>query len=305
MDTRLRRSTFVQFGAVGITPTVTVSLQRRTDGPGPRGGVHSRTDRRRPVGAPRSGSAGQAICRLLEEDPELGQGLAAPVRERALQECRARVVCLGRVRCGRALPAPGPGGIGLLVLDGLLVRLARMGGRASAELIGEGDLICAPSRPELAEADASDWRVLAPARVAVLDAAAAHRLARYPPLTERLVARALERVLRLSVNMAIVHHARIEVRLELLLRHLAARFGRVRPDGVHVPLPLTHSVLADLVAAQRPSVTSALRRLAEQGRVHSTPAGWLLVVEPRELDAGAVPVAEDEARGPMPPLLLS
>jgi hypothetical protein len=59
-------------------------------------------------------------------------------------------------------------------------------------------------------------------------------------------------------------------------RRLADRWGRVRPDGVAVELRLSHSVLADLVAAQRPSVTASLGTLAEQGHLRPLPGGWLL-----------------------------
>ena len=76
--------------------------------------------------------------------------------------------------------------------------------------------------------------------------------------------RALERSRSLAINMAIIHQARVNVRLLMLLWHLADRWGRVRSEGVALPLHLTHSVLADLVAARRPTVTSALSELARQ-----------------------------------------
>jgi CRP-like cAMP-binding protein len=47
---------------------------------------------------------------------------------------------------------------------------------------------------------------------------------------------------------------------------------------------LTHTVLADLVAARRPTVTSALGELTRRGLVRSVDEGWLLSGEPpREL----------------------
>jgi CRP/FNR family cyclic AMP-dependent transcriptional regulator len=248
----------------------------------------ARCDGARSLGGPR---AAYAVCRLLEEDPTLGECLGGERRERAAVECRARVVRLGRGRWDGRAPDPGPGGIGLLVLEGLLIRRVQVDGRASGELLGEGDLLCCPCRGELPGVDAAaDWRVLVPVTLAVLDAAAAYRTARYPELTAELVGRALERTRRLAVNMAIVHHARIEARLELLFSQLAARWGRVRCEGVHLPLRLTHSLLADLVAAQRPSVTSALGRLAEQQRVRALSDGWLLAAPVAGVDGGAAGV---------------
>ncbi len=129
-------------------------------------------------------------------------------------------------------------------------------------------------------AGTTGWRVLAPTGVAVLDALVAQRFARYPELTGQLVARALERSPNLAVNMAIVHQPRVDVRLHMLFWHLADRWGRVRSDGTLVPLRLTHQVLADLVAARRPTVSSALSELAQRGLLRPVDDGWLLSGEP-------------------------
>jgi hypothetical protein len=75
------------------------------------------------------------------------------------------------------------------------------------------------------------WRVLQPVRVAVLDREAARRLARYPELTGRLVAREVERSRTLAINMAIVGHARVDVRIHMLLWHFADRWGAA-PRGL-------------------------------------------------------------------------
>src|ERR1700742_5399311 len=114
-------------------------------------------------------------------------------------------------------------------------------------------------------------------RLAVLDEPAARCMATYPQLTGALVARAVERSRSLAVNMAIIHQARVNIRLLMLLWHLADRWGRVRSEGVVVPLHLTHSVLADLVAARRPTVTSALTELTRRGLVEPKTRGWLLL----------------------------
>ncbi|HUB36455.1 MAG TPA: hypothetical protein VL972_06490, partial [Solirubrobacteraceae bacterium] len=191
------------------------------------------------------------VCRVLEEDPELAEAIPADRRERAVRECRARTVLLPAGRW-RASPNGQPGeGIGLLVLEGLLLRRVGVDGRFGAELLGGGDLL----RPWQAEGEpptlqvTTGWQVIEPARMAVLDEAFALRLSRYPRLSGRLVGRALERSRNLAVNMAIVHQARVDVRLHMLFWHLAARWGRVRSDCVSLPLRLTHNVLADLAAA--------------------------------------------------------
>jgi CRP/FNR family cyclic AMP-dependent transcriptional regulator len=127
---------------------------------------------------------------------------------------------------------------------------------------------------------ASSWLIHEPSRLAVLDERFARLLGRYPKLASRLLGRALRRSRHLAVNMAIVHQARVDARLHMLLWHLAGRFGRVRGDGVILPLRLTHAMLAELVAARRPTVTSALAALAREGRVRLLDNAWLLSGEP-------------------------
>ena len=224
------------------------------------------------------------LCRLLEEDDELAEGLQEPVRERATLECICRAITV-RPGSWDGMPVADTGkGIGLLVLEGLLVRRVGVDARFGAELLGEGDLL----RPPQADAEAAaamiavatGWRVLVPTRMAVLDEAFAMRLGRYPQLIGLLVERALRRSRDLALNMAIIHQARVEIRLHMLLWHLAARWGRVGPEGIMLPLHLTHEVLADLVAARRPTVTSALSGLSKRGLVRSIERGWLLTGDP-------------------------
>src|SRR6201999_2118055 len=97
-----------------------------------------------------------------------------------------------------------------------------------------------------------------------LDERFVRQLARFPQVAGRLFGRSVLRSRQLAGNMAIVHQARVDVRLHMLLWHLAGRWGRVRSDGVLVPLRLTHAILADLVAARRPTVTSALTELGRE-----------------------------------------
>ena len=84
----------------------------------------------------------------------------------------------------------------------------------------------------------------------------------------------------LDVPIGTVHHPRVDMRLHMLFWHLADRWGRVRAHGTIVPLRLSHSVLADLVAARRPTVSSALSDLAERELVRPLDEGWLLSGEP-------------------------
>jgi CRP/FNR family transcriptional regulator, cyclic AMP receptor protein len=223
-----------------------------------------------------------ALCYVLREDPELAEAIPAPRRQRAIDTCTAEERHVPPGVRPRPTAPPPPDGIGLLVLEGLLIRAVGIEGRFGAELLGEGDLL----RPWQANGESAvlplqtRWTVLEPTRLAVLDDEFVMRLADFPELAPAFVARAMQRTRNLAVNMAIVHQARVDVRLQMLLWHLAGRWGRVRTDSTLLPLRLTHTVLADLVAARRPTVTSALSDLARRGVVRSSGDHWLLYGEP-------------------------
>jgi CRP/FNR family transcriptional regulator, cyclic AMP receptor protein len=168
-------------------------------------------------------------------------------------------------------------GFGLLVLGGVLVRRVGFGGRFGAELLADGDLL----RPWEFDGDESigfetTWRVLANARLAVLDTVWTERMARYTRVGPALAGRALARSRRLAVMMAIAQQPRLDERLWMLFWELADRHGRVHPDGIHLDLPLTHEVLSHLVAARRPSVSGAMTKLARDGRLLRNGDGWVL-----------------------------
>lgn len=226
-----------------------------------------------------------ARCHVLREDPELADAIPPGRREQAIDECTAPELWL----------QPGPwrsqgslgfrGGIGVLVLGGLMIRRVGIDGRYGAELIGEGDLL-RPNQENISPLLplTTTWSIVLPTRVAALDSGFEQRIAKYPELARCLVARAIQRSRNLTVNMAIVHQARVDVRLHMLLWHLAARWGRVRSDGTVLKLRLTHAVLADLVAARRPTVTTALSELTKRGLVRTDGETWVLSGEtPGEL----------------------
>ena len=180
-------------------------------------------------------STRSGVCRVLDEDRGLAEAVPIEHREQAIAECIAKTVSIPEgLWSGVHTPTPSDG-IGLLVLDGLLIRRVGIDQGFGAELLGEGDLLRpwqgADEPPTLPQT--TGWRVLQSTRMAVLDEAFARRLARYPQLTGRLVGRALSRSRNLAVNMAIVHQPRVETRLHMLFWHLAGRWGRVRNDGSH------------------------------------------------------------------------
>ncbi len=244
---------------------------------------------------------------LLREDPDLGARIPPAELPWAVQRCVVRAINLPQGSWDGDYPGVSPAGIGLLVLAGLLIRRVGVDGRFGAELLGEGDLL----RPWQGEdldsglSQVTGWKVLSPCRLAVLDELAATRIAHYPSLIGAIAGRALDRARRLALTAAIIHHPRIELRLHMLFWHLADRWGHVRRDGVILPLTLSHSVLADLIAAQRPSVTGALGKLSERGLVRSGPDGWLLrdappgeLLELQKVDVPAPDAGGSSAQSP-------
>jgi len=218
---------------------------------------------------------------VLEEDIELAEVVPGAQHDAARQASLARLMLVGSGRWDARTESDGArDGFGLLVLGGVLVRRCGFDGRFGAELLAAGDLL----RPW--DFDGGDplrfdttWRVVADARLAVLDGEWTERMARYPGVGPALAGRALMRSRRLAALMAIAQHPRLDVRLWMLFWELADRHGRVCPDGVHVDLPLTHEVLSHLTAARRPSVSGALTRLASEGRLRREGRGWVLTGE--------------------------
>jgi CRP-like cAMP-binding protein len=123
-----------------------------------------------------------------------------------------------------------------------------------------------------------------------------------------VIGRATRRSRWLALQLAVAELRRVDDRLMLFFWHMADRWGRVRPDGVLVPLPVTHDVLAQLIGVQRPTVTSAIRRLSDAGLIRRQPdKAWLLRPKPppspvrdRSNGTSAVTYAAAHAPGPDP-----
>ena len=146
----------------------------------------------------------------------------------------------------------------MLVLDGVIAVNVQVGDRVAAELLGSGDIVEACEEGDDLLACATEWRGLVPTRFAVLDDGFVQRVRPWPQIMQALLNRVERRARNLNVQRAIASQPRLEVRLALLLWHLAARWGRVEPGGIRLPLPLTHLLLGRLVGAERPSVSHAL-----------------------------------------------
>ena len=223
------------------------------------------------------GSSVRAVS-IFEEAPELLRGLG-PRAVAELAHLRVPLMVVERGSWAPPTPREGPGRhFGLLVLDGLVLRRVTLDRRTGAELLGNGDLlqpwVLQPPYDTLAAEPG--WEVLERARLAVLDGRFAERVAPRPEVAAALVGRAIERARMLAFQHVASHIPGLEGRLLALFWALADRWGRVTPEGVSIPIQLTHATLAELVGASRPSVSTALAQLGRQDVLQRQTGGWLL-----------------------------
>jgi CRP-like cAMP-binding protein len=228
---------------------------------------------------------------LLDLDPSLAAALPEEQREAARTRLIAATQRLGE---GAWLPPRGPapaGHLGFMLVDGMLARELEVGSGRSLELLLPGDLL-RPGQEDGSSFSSASWRVLRAAELAELDPPLAAHLGRFPPLVEALLVRAMQRSRSLAAYAAIASVRGLDERLLTLFWLFAERHGSFTADGVVLPLPLTHRLLAELVGARRPSVSVALGRLAREGRAVRIEAGWLLERElPTELAGDPAAVA--------------
>jgi CRP/FNR family cyclic AMP-dependent transcriptional regulator len=215
---------------------------------------------------------------LLDLDDDLAQEIEVRMRFSARQHATARILRADSGACELDSWFETVGdGPGLLLLDGVMAFETRVADRVVTELVGGGDLLQppVPGTDDLVER-CTTWRVLDPARLALLDSDFAERIRSWPQLSRALCRRTERRMSDLAALRAICGQPKLEVRLVLLLWHLAGRWGRVEPSGLRLCLPLTHRLLGQLVAAERPSISHALARLSHAGIVTGSAGDWHL-----------------------------
>src|SRR3954469_5692480 len=129
---------------------------------------------------------------LLDADASLASAIAPATLAAALPACVAPVFGLDPGPWQPPRDLVGPGGLGLLVLEGFLVRQVDVVGRPATELLGAGDLL-RPWQPGPAAPVSAGARgqVLEPCRVALLDERVCAVIGRWPDLVAALVGRAL------------------------------------------------------------------------------------------------------------------
>ena len=215
--------------------------------------------------------------RLFAVDPALHR-VASESARRAFDGATVPVVRLG----------PGPfepteladrTALGLIVAEGLLARRVEVPGGCAVELVAPRQMLqpWASEAPSFAEVD---WSVVDAAELYTIGSHLGRALAAHDELLGELVSRGIRRAHVLSVNAAIESVVGVENRVLLALWQLAETCGTVTAEGVVMPLHLTHELVATLVGSRRPSVTSALAALVDQGEIaRHGDGGWLLTGE--------------------------
>jgi CRP-like cAMP-binding protein len=221
---------------------------------------------------------------LLDADPDLGRSVQAhewAAARRALA-CTPVELPAGKWNALDAGPV-GEHVIGVLAVEGVLVRQTTLRDKHLLELLGPGDIFQPPHAPHGALAPA-ETTIAALGRSVVIPLGAwfARAAGRWPGLLEEVQRREEAQRERLAIRALIAHLPRADERLLLVLTQLAEQWGCRTPAGITVPFTLTHELLGHLAAARRPTVTLALKELESAGCVQRNPDGTWLVTPPGE-----------------------
>jgi CRP-like cAMP-binding protein len=226
--------------------------------------------------APSSDPAAGRVA-LLRLDPGLRAAVPAdelPAAERlVIAPCRA-------LESGTwAMPTieAGDAAFAALLVEGLVTHETTIAGRRTADLLGPGDVFHPWRSFDAVVPGTSRWASSTTALVAMLDARFLAAARRWPQLYRVIHDRMADQLDRATARAAIMGLPRVEQRVLGLLWQLADRWGKVHPEGVVLDLALTHELIGQLVGAQRPTVSLAMRVLADEGLLRRTPEGaWLL-----------------------------
>jgi hypothetical protein len=222
------------------------------------------------------------VVRVFDAEPDLLTGLSA--REVDLLRRRATAPKLWVEEGPWTPPAADSSesrSFGLLVVEGFMLRSVELDGRQCPELVGPGDVLRPWDEPAGSVANGASWTALERASLAVLDQRITAIACRWPSIMAQLLSRTVQRSRSLALHLAIAHVRHAELRVHMLFWHLADRWGRMTPSGVHLPLRLRHELVAQLACMRRPTASSAVSRLARSGELAREPDGtWLLTGTP-------------------------
>lgn len=214
-------------------------------------------------------AAGVALVDVL---PDL-EDLPEDRLDRARRAVRAPSLAVRRGLWDAASDASEHATRGFVIVSGALLRRVVAGHREGAELLGAGDLI----QPATESSGDVSWRAVTDVVVAALNPRTLEDAGAVPEILGALLQSAATRTNAVARQLVLAQWSSADDRLLATFRTLSDRWGVVTPEGVALPSFLTHSVLAPLVGARRPSVTTALKRLTTSGTVRRADDGrWIL-----------------------------
>ena len=177
-------------------------------------------------------------------------------------------------------------GFTMLVLDGLLLCELHLHGEPTAHLLVAGETLDPRGPPDrVLSSDRMTWRALEDVTLAVLGDRFLAATQRFPRLTAALCCRQAAQLDRAVRYAAITKLPRVEQRVIAFFCAVAEERGRVVADGVLVDLPLTHECLGQLIGAKRPTISLALKALADDRLLTHHRGQWLLSRQVTALDS--------------------
>jgi CRP/FNR family cyclic AMP-dependent transcriptional regulator len=214
---------------------------------------------------------------VLQVDVRLAADIAPHERRRAVEASRApvRVLSMGEWQFETA---PETTSLGALIVKGMIVLRMDFHGRGHLEVLGQGDVInpwrLATDTPLQEQVDV---QVMQSGYVALLDHRFVAQMLAWPEVFAALMRRQIRRTRRMMLQACILSRPSVDDRLELMLWRLAEQFGSMTRAGLLVHLPFTHLQLAEMIAAQRSTVTLAANRLVAEDRLRRPGRNqWLL-----------------------------
>jgi len=199
------------------------------------------------------------------------------------------MVLAGPVELSHVL-ALGRSSFGALVVSGIVTRDVTVGERTSRRLLGPGDFVREEPTQEGSVPVAHAITAVTPTRLAVMDDHLLVAVRRWPRLLTGLVEHLSRQTDNAVLQMTIAQQRKVEDRVRLLLAMIADRWGQAVPEGTKIDLRLTHTAIAQLVGARRPTVSMALGALVREGElIRDVDSRWVLT------DAGL-----DKVRPPQP-----
>ncbi len=234
--------------------------------------------------------------RLLDAEPSLARGIERGRQDDARESLITDVIRIEPGPWEEAGQPPGnPLFLGYLILDGAVTREIIIAGRPSLELLGPGDLIRPWIVPEPLDAMhvTAEWSLISAGHFAVIDEDFHRQSQEFPSVLTVLMDRVVARARWLGFQVALCQVPRIDLRLLLLFRYLAERWGDESPRGTRISIRLSHRNLAAMIGARRPKVSSALTALADERLIEQDKDGtWTFFAA--DIDPMAILASIDE-----------